>query len=65
MKGGSVYGRTDETGARVADGEIGAARLFATIYKSLGINPHKNYYVGNRPIPLVDPGTEPIREVLA
>ena len=25
----------------------------------------KNYYVGARPIPLTDPGTEPIREVLA
>ena len=42
-----------------------AARLFATIYRALGINPHKNYYVGSRPIPLVDAGTEPIREVLA
>lgn len=65
IKGGSVYGRTDETGARVADGEIGAAPLFATIYRALGINHHKNYYVGTRPIPLTDPGTEPIRAVLA
>jgi hypothetical protein len=65
IKGGSFYGRTDETGARVADGEINAARLFATIYRSLGINHHKNYYVGPRPVPLTDPGTEPIREVLA
>ena len=26
IKGGSVYGKTDETGNRVVDGEIGAAR---------------------------------------
>jgi hypothetical protein len=65
IKGGSVYGRSDETGNRVAEGEIGAARLFATIYRALGINHQKNYYVGARPIPLTDPGTEPIREVLA
>jgi hypothetical protein len=65
IRGGSVYGRTDETGNRVADGEINAARLFATIYRALGINHQKNYYVGARPIPLTDPGTEPIREVLA
>src|SRR4029077_6377657 len=39
IKGGSVYGRTDETGNRVADGEINAARLYATIYRALGINP--------------------------
>jgi hypothetical protein len=65
IRGGSVYGRTDETGNRVADGEVNAARLYATIYRALGINPHKNYYLGSRPIPLTDPGTEPIREVLA
>ena len=35
--GGTVYGRSDETGNRVAEGEIGAARLFATIYRALGI----------------------------
>jgi hypothetical protein len=64
IRGGSVYGRSDETGNRVADGEINAARLFATIYRALGINHHKNYYVGSRPVPLTDPGTEPIREVL-
>ncbi len=65
IRGGSVYGRSDRLGNTVADGEIGAARLFATIYRALGINPHKNYYLGARPIPLTDPGTEPIREVLA
>jgi hypothetical protein len=65
IHGGSVYGRTDETGNRVAEGEIGAAQLFATIYRALGISHRKNYHVGSRPVPLTDPGTQPIREVLA
>lgn len=65
VRGGTVYGRSDESGQRVAEGEVNAARLFATIYRALGINHHKNYYLGARPIPLTDPGTEPIREVLA
>ncbi len=65
VRGGTVYGRSDESGNRVAEGEIGAARLFETIYRALGINHNKNYYLGARPIPLTDPGTEPIREVLA
>jgi hypothetical protein len=65
VKGGAVYGKTDATGNRVSDGEIGAGQLFATIYKALGINPHKNYYVGSRPIPLVDPGVKHVKEVLA
>ena len=65
IKGGSVFGKSDATGQRVTDGEVGAARLFATIYSALGINPQKNYYVGSRPVPLTDPGTEAISEVLA
>jgi hypothetical protein len=65
VKGGSVYGKTDEDGRKVADGEIGAARLFATIYEALGISHKKDYYVGARPIPLTDPGTEPVLDVLA
>jgi hypothetical protein len=65
VKGGSVFGATDEDGETVKDGEIGAAELFATVYQSLGINHHKDYYLGSRPIPLTDPGTEPVKEVLA
>ena len=65
VRGGTVYGRSDETGNRVAEGEVGAARLYATILRALGINHQKNYHLGARPIPLTDPGTEPIREVLA
>jgi uncharacterized protein (DUF1501 family) len=65
IKGGSVYGKTDEDGKRVADGEIGAAPLFATIFSALGIKHDKNYHLGSRPVPLTDPGTKPIKEVLA
>jgi hypothetical protein len=65
IKGGACYGKTDETGSKVVDGEVDAAKLFATIYRGLGIDPQKNYYVGSRPIPLVEPGTEEVEEVLA
>jgi hypothetical protein len=65
VKGGAVYGKSDATGNRVADGEVGAGELFATIYRALGIPHDKNYYVGSRPIPLTNPGTRPIKEVLA
>jgi uncharacterized protein (DUF1501 family) len=65
IKGGSVYGKTDATGSRVTDGEVGAPELFATIYQALGIDPQKNYVVNSRPVPLTEPGTEPIDDVLA
>jgi uncharacterized protein (DUF1501 family) len=64
-KGGAVHGKTDAKGYKVVDGEVDAASLFATIYTALGINPHKNYYVGARPIPLVNPGTEAVTDVIA
>ena len=60
-----MYGKTDATGNRVVDGEIGAAELFATIYQALGIRHDKNYHVGSRPVPLTNPGTKPVKEVLA
>jgi hypothetical protein len=64
-KGGAVWGKTDDKGLKVVDEEVNAASLFATLYAALGINPHKNYYVGSRPIPLVDPGVEPVKAVLS
>jgi uncharacterized protein (DUF1501 family) len=63
-KGGAVYGKTDPKGNTVVAEEVNAANLFATIYAALGINPHKNYYVGSRPVPLADPGSEPIAALL-
>nr|MCS5631204.1 DUF1501 domain-containing protein [Pirellulaceae bacterium] len=65
IRGGTVFGSTDEDGQHVKDGEVGAAELFATIYAAVGIDPHHEYYVGSRPVPLVDTGTEAISEVLA
>src|SRR5437764_308971 len=55
IKGGAVYGKSDPKGNTVVSEEVDAGSLFATIYSNLGINPHKNYYVGSRPIPLVEP----------
>ncbi len=63
-KGGAVWGKTDAKGDKVIDQEVNAGTLFATIYECLGIKHDKNYYVGSRPIPLVDPGFEPIAELV-
>ena len=65
IKGGSVYGKTDKDGQTVAEGEIGAGEVFATIYQALGIDHQKDYHLGARPVPLTDPGIKPVAEVLA
>ncbi|MCZ2343699.1 MAG: DUF1501 domain-containing protein [Bacteroidales bacterium] len=65
IKGGAVWGKTDPLGNTVSDQEVNAGTLFATLYAALGINPHKNYYVGSRPVPLVDEGIEEIDDLIA
>jgi hypothetical protein len=65
IKPGMVYGESDEDGRTVKDGKIGAAELFATIYRAVGIDHRKDYHIGARPIPLTDPGTKPVSEVLS
>ena len=65
IKGGSVYGKTDADGQTVAEGKIGAGQLFATIFKALGIDHEKEYFIGARPLPISDFGAQPIDEVLA
>ncbi len=65
VRGGVAFGKTDDDGHKVADGEVGAGDLFATILAALGIDPLKEYHLGARPIPLSDFGSKPIREVLA
>jgi hypothetical protein len=65
IKGGTVHGKTDTDGKTVTDGKVGAGEVAATIYRALGINPKKHYYVGPRPIPLAPEGSKPIDTVLA
>ncbi|HUG18558.1 MAG TPA: DUF1501 domain-containing protein [Planctomycetaceae bacterium] len=65
IKGGTVYGKSDEDGHKVAEGEITAGHLFGTIYSAIGIDWKTEYHLGARPIPITDFGCEPVREVLA
>ncbi len=39
--------------------------MTATVFKAVGINPKKNYYLGPRPIPLTPEDSKPIATVLA
>jgi len=65
IRPGVVYGKTDLDGMTVTDGEMGAGDLFATIFKAVGVDPHQEYQYGARPIPLSDPGTRIITDILA
>jgi len=65
IKGGAVYGKTDIDGKTVADGEISAPHLFATIYEAVGIDTAKEYHAGPRPVPIVDNFAGAVHDILA
>jgi uncharacterized protein (DUF1501 family) len=64
--GGKVVGASDEIGAAPKDRPTSPAEVAATIYHGLGINLELELPgAQGRPIPLVDRGVEPIRELFA
>jgi Protein of unknown function (DUF1501) len=64
IQGGAVYGRTNLDGTEIAEGRVVPADLFATCYQALKIDIHADYFVGDRPIPVVDDGGKPIESLL-
>jgi uncharacterized protein (DUF1501 family) len=64
VRGGSIYGKTDEDGKKVTDGQANASDLAATVYAALGIDLLREYQSGLRPVPIVKEDARVIREVL-
>lgn len=64
MKTGQAIGVTNELGMKINERPVSVPDLFATIHCALGINPRKNLYAGDRPVPITDNG-RPVREVFA
>lgn len=62
---GIVYGATDELGVEVTENHVDNRKLFATIFKALGIDPDKTYELPGLPtFKRVEGGVEPISELL-
>ncbi len=54
-----AYGETDDLAMKIEKHPISIPDFHATICTSLGINPAKELYAGNRPVPITD-GGQPI-----
>jgi hypothetical protein len=65
IKGGLVYGETDEDGKDVKSNPVTEGDLFATIYTALGIDPAAENFAGVRPIPLAPFHSKVVKEILA
>jgi arylsulfatase A-like enzyme len=62
LKNGVTIGTTDDLAMQIVDRPVSVPDLHATIYATLGIDPHENLYAGDRPVPTTD-GGQPIREL--
>jgi len=65
IKGGALVGKTNATGTAVAEREVYSAHLFHTYLRAVGIDPTKNFYPNDRPVPIADPKAAAIDEILA
>ena len=64
VHGGQVIGSTTADGQEISDRRVSLADWYATICAALGIDPTKeNISPVGRPIPLVDRGGSPIKEL--
>jgi len=64
IRGGRVIGESDELGYRPKSRPVTPGEVAATLYRGLGLDPHRELPgPQNRPIPMVDFGLQPIREL--
>ena len=56
LRTGQVIGGTDELGREVVDRPVSIPDFHATMHAALGINPAKELYDGERPVPITDRG---------
>lgn len=63
LQTGKPIGVTDELGKKVLETPVPVPDFHATIYAAMGINPHKELYDGERPVPITDHGNV-IQDVL-
>ena len=62
LRNGRAVGVTDDLGKVILEKPVSVPDLFATIHCALGINPLKNLYAGERPVPITDHG-QPVMEL--
>jgi hypothetical protein len=64
LRTGQAVGQTDDLAQSILDEPVSVPDLFATIVATLGINPAKSLYDGERPVPITDNG-KPVAKLFA
>ena len=64
IRGGQHYGSSNRDGFEVQENPVNEGDLFATIYRTMGINPRVRHFLGSRPIWATPEGSRPIQQLL-
>lgn len=65
IQSGAAFGKTNEGGTEVIEGEVDAGHLFHTYLSALDLRSTSDFQIGGRKFPIADPAVEPIKEILA
>ncbi|GIX03371.1 MAG: hypothetical protein KatS3mg113_0377 [Planctomycetaceae bacterium] len=61
---GGVYGKTNDQGTAVVENKVDHANLFHTYLQALGIDSTGTFHIDGREIPIADPASHPIKDLL-
>lgn len=62
---GALIGKTNANGTEVAERQIDHGHLFHTYLQAVGVDTTGDFDIDGRPMPIADPASEPIKELLA
>ncbi|WP_406698338.1 DUF1501 domain-containing protein [Singulisphaera sp. Ch08] len=70
MAGGKVqrgvaYGKTNDKGTEVVDGQVDHANLFHTYLQAVGVDSTDSFDIEGRDVPMADPASKMIKQILA
>jgi len=65
IKSGAVIGKTNKNGTKIDDGEVDHGNLFHTYLQAVGLDSSSSFDIGGRPMPMADPSSEGISELIA
>jgi hypothetical protein len=61
---GAVFGRTNDEGTEVVDGQVDHGALFHTYLQAVGVDSMQSIAVDGRELPIADPAAQPVWKVL-
>lgn len=62
---GAAWGATNAQGTEVSENEVDHGHLFHTYLQAVGVDTTESFDVDGRPMPIADPASEPIEDLLA